>query len=165
MSSFQVVNKSGGGDHDKSVNAIIKDYLESNWSLTGDLLATNKGRMMFSTGWYQKQPPFQVHVRHDVDMPSKFITLGSRPISKFDDRVQVHCFATAQTVNAEPDNLDKMNREVIRIINADATGLETSEGIYMMQASSPRVLPTDDSQATIFHSIIRIELYYMKRYL
>lgn len=160
--SWQVVNRSGGGDHTKSINAIVKDYIQTNWSLTAELTAA---QVLFSTGWWQKQPQYQVHCRHDIDMPSRFKTLGSRPISKWDDRVQVHCFATEQTDDAEPLNLDKMNREIIRIINADATGLETTEGIYMMQASSPRVLPLEDSQATIFHSIIRVELYYMKRFI
>ena len=161
--SWQVVNK--GTDHTASIQSIIKDYLKTNWTLTGDLDATNPGKTLFSTGWWQKQPAVQVHVRHDIDMPSRFKTLGSRPISQWNDRIQVHCFTTELTNDAEPINLDKMNREVERIINADATGLETTQGIYMMQCSSPRIMPMEDSQASIFHSIQKVELYYNKRFI
>ena len=152
-----------GTDFTQSVQAIIKDYLETNWSLTGVLTGTNKGKIMFSTGWWQKQPQYQIHIRHDIDKMPMSKTIGRYPIKKFDDVLQVHCWEQMQTVDAEPTNLDKMTREVQRIINSDALGLSSS-GIYNMNCSSARILPLEDSQAAIFHSVQRVEVMYAKRY-
>jgi|SRR5688572_22073941 len=147
----------------ESWQEIVKDYLEAQWNLPAPLDADNKGKMMFSTGWWQKQPQFIVNVRHDIDKMPMNRTLGRRPIKKYDDVLQVHCWETTQTDNAEPINLFKMCEEVERIINSDALGLN-SQGIYNMSCSSGKILPNDDSQATIFHSYQRVEIQYAKRY-
>ena len=118
--------------------------------------------MLFSTGWWQKQPQFIVNVRHDIDKLPRRRTIGRKPIKQFDDVVQVHCWETMQTDNQEPVNLDKMCREVQRIINSDELGLQTS-GIFMMNCGSANVMPLEDSQAAIFHSVQRIEIRYAKR--
>ena len=159
--SYHVIRT--GNPQTESWQTIVKDYLYDNWNLVAPLDKTNKGKIMFSTGWWQKQPQFIVNVRHDIDKMPMNRTLGRRPIKKFDDVIQVHCWETVQTDNAEPTNLFKMCEEVERIINSDALGLE-SEGIYSMSCSSGNILPKDDSQAIIFHSFQRIEVMYAKRY-
>lgn len=141
----------------------MKDFLFSNWTLTDPLDEANPGKIMFSTGWWQKQPQYQVHVRHDIEKMPRHKTLGNRPIKDFDDVLQVHTWEQMQTVDAEPVNLDKMCREVQRIINSDALGLNSS-GIYNMNCSSARILPLEDSQAVIFHAVQRVEVQYAKRY-
>ena len=152
-----------GTDFTTSVQEIIKQYLYDNWVLTGILDKTNKGKIMFSSLWWQKQPQYQVHVRHDIEKMPVNKTIGNRPIKKWDDVLQVHCWEQMQTVDAEPTNLDKMCREVQRIINSDALGLSTS-GIYNMSCSSGKILPLEDSQAVIFHAVQRVEVQYAKRY-
>ena len=159
--SYHVVRT--GSPQVASWQSIVKDYLESSWSLAAPLVATNKGKMLFSTGWWQKQPQFIVNVRHDIDKLPRNITIGRQQIKKYDDILQVHCWETTQTDDAEPLNLFKMCEEVERIINSDGLGLESS-GIYNMSCSSGKILPQEDSQATIFHSVQRIELYYAKHY-
>lgn len=89
-------------------------------------------------------------------------TIGRYPIKKFDDILQVHCWETTQTDNDEPLRLTQMSNEVERIINSDELGLESS-GIYRMNCGSAQILPMEDSQASIFHSIQRIEFTYLKR--
>jgi hypothetical protein len=152
-----------GSPQTASWQSIVKDYLESNWNLPAPLDATNKGKMLFSTGWWVKQPQFIVNVRHDIDKMPRSKTIGNHPIKKFDDVLQVHCWETMQTDNQEPVNLSKMSEEVERIINSDALGLEAS-GIYNMSCSSARILPLEDSQAAIFHAVQRVEVQYAKRY-
>ena len=141
----------------------MRDYLEDNWNLPAPLDAANKGKLMISCGWWQKQPQFIVNVRHDIDKPPRNITLGRHQIKKWDDVLQIHCWETTQTDNSEPLNLFKMCEEVERIINSDALGLESS-GIYNMSCSSGNILPKEDSQASIFHSLQRVEIQYAKRY-
>lgn len=157
---YQVIRL--GTDHQQSVQGIVKDYLKTSWTLTDPLDATNLGKMMFSTGWWQKQPQYIVNVRHDIPMQPRRRTIGRKPIKQFDDILQVHCWETMQTDDAEPVNLDKMCREVQRIINSDELGLQ-SQGIFMMNCGSAQVMPLEDSQAAIFHSVQRVEVYYCKR--
>jgi hypothetical protein len=92
-------------------------------------------------------------------------TLGNRPIKQIEDLIQVHCWEQAQTDDAEPTNIDKMCREVQRIINSDTNGLSTTAGVFNMSCGSARILPMEDSQASIFHSVQRIEVDYAKRYI
>jgi hypothetical protein len=159
--SYQVVRK--GSPQTESWQAIVRDYLIAQWNLAAPLDIDNPGKIVINTGWWQKQPQFIINVRHDIDKMPMNRTLGRRPIKKFDDVLQVHCWETTQTDNQEPTNLFKMCEEVERIINSDALGLN-SEGIYNMSCSSGNILPKDDSQATIFHSYQRIEIIYAKRY-
>ena len=161
--SYQVIRL--GTDHTQSVQAYLKDYLFTNWTLTDPLDKTNKGKLQFSTGWFQKLPQYQVCVRHDIDKFARTRTLGNRPIKQIDDLIQVHCWEQAQTDDAEPTNLDKMCREVQRIINSDTAGLSTTAGVFNMSCGSARILPLEDSQASIFHSVQRIEVDYAKRYI
>lgn len=155
--SWHVIRK--GTDHTKFVEEILKDYLSTNWSLTGDLQY-----VLFSTGWYNENFPYQIHIRHDIDKSPIFKTLGNKPIHKYDDVVQVHTFCNEQTDNVLQSNLGKMTREIQRIIGSDVAGLATSEGIYSMNCSTANVLPLEDSQTTIYHAVQRVGMMYAKRY-
>ena len=158
--TYQVIRL--GTDFNTSVQELFRDYIQDNWSLTGELDGTNRGKMMFTNGWFQKQPQYIVSVRHDIDKMPRRRTLGNKPIKKFDDVIQVHCWETTQTDNDEPARLDQMCREVQRIINSDELGLSSS-GIMMMNCGSAQILPMEDSQAAIFHAYQRIEFTYLKR--
>ena len=148
-------------DHTASIQSLLKDYLQSNWSSS---VPVSGYFVKFSTGWYDEQNQFQVHVRHDIAMPVNRITLGNRPMNKYNDMCQVHCFAEEQQDNAEPANLDKMCNEVARIVGSNTTGLESSQGVCTLEiASTPRVLPVEMAhEAAIFHSVQKVRLIYHK---
>ncbi len=159
MATWQVSGL--GADHTQDVQISVMNFISTNWSLTGTL---DPSHIKFSTGWYDSQVPYQIHFRHPPLAPNvSTITLGSHPLFRYDDRVDIHVFVAALRANTEPAALGQMNREIERIVGSDTTGLESTQGFCFIKFTRPmNTLPQEDSQASTWHSIGQVGMVYHK---
>ena len=149
MTTWQVAGL--GTDSTEDVQTSVKTFISTNWGLTGELAA---GRILFSTGWYDKSRQYQIHFKHPPLSPTITpYTLGANPMFRYDDIVTIHVFVTALKANQEPSQLGSINREIERIIGSNTTGLETSKGFcYVRMTRGMNTLPMEDSQISTWHS-------------
>lgn len=161
MASWQVSGL--GTDHTQDVQVSVKNFISTNWSLTGEL---DVSHILFSTGWYDKSRPYQIHFRHPPLAPSvSTVTIGSHPMFRYDDLVQIHVFVTALKANTEPAALGQIHRELERIVGSDTTGLESTQGFCYIKFTRPmNTLPNEDSQTSTWHSTGQVGMVYHKVY-
>ncbi len=147
-------------DHTQSIQISIKNFIRNAWSLTGNLSAA---RIFFGTGWYDRNRPYQIHVRHDSYGSVMPYTMGVNGLQKYDDIINIHFWVSKSTTNVEPPECDQLYNEVVRIISSDRTGLETSQGICAMWfIRPPYTLPSPDSEISVWHGIGTLSVRYFK---
>lgn len=153
-----------GSDFSDSTLNIIKDYIKSQWTLTGDLDATNPGKMKWGTGWYDAQPWVQLHFRTSYKS-ERAKSIGQNYIHRYDDFIIIHVFVETQTDNVEPAQLDKIYRELDRIVGSNTVSLEASQGIQFMKFIQPmRTMPQEANETSLWHGIGVLMIAYHKVY-
>jgi len=157
---WQVAGKTPAGDHTQSIQISVKDFIRNNWALTGTLSTI---RILFSTGWYDRNRPYQIHFRHDSAGTAVPYTLGASGLQRYDDVINIHFWVSKSKSNVEPTELDQMYNEVMRIIGSDRTGLESTQGICAMWfIRPPYTLPSPDSEISVYHGIGSLRVVYYK---
>ena len=107
-----------------TVSEQIKDMLENNWSLLGDLAVAN---VHFDVGWYDSRwnTRPQVTVRHAVSPPHRVFGANVEGghvdlhLMSF-ERYVVNCWVEIRpdsVGDSNEDDIEEMRREVVRIIN------------------------------------------------
>jgi len=126
-----------------SVAEQIRDMLEENWALTGDLRAH---KVEFSVGWYNAKVPdkHQVTVRHSFDGPVKYFGATADNIHltiMIHARYVVNCWfiiRRGESGDEEEDRIEDMRREVMQILNTKRTCFVPPVGL---------VIPLDGGRA------------------
>jgi len=109
-----------------SIAEQIRDMLQENWGLPGDLAAAN---IEFSVGWFNSRMPNkpQVTVRHLAGAPMKYFGATEDNIHLTimgHERYIVNCWLEirrGKSGDEEEDNIELMRREVVDIINTQRT--------------------------------------------
>lgn len=151
-----------GTDNTVDDNVTIRDYVRTNWGLTGELAPDN---IVFGVGWNSMQADVEVHFKMSTPAAIRSYTLGQSGFQRFDDLVYVHTFITNTSPNSEPpnyDNVGKVYRELVRLINKNPTVLSSQGIIKMMFVQPPYTVPEEDALQTTFHGIGIIGLFYLK---
>lgn len=147
-------------DHTQSVQVSIRNFIKSNWSLTGDL---GVGRVFFGTGWWDANRGIQMHFRHDVPPTASRYTMGANGLQLWNDSVTIHYFVSTNQKNEEPPALDRMYNETVRIVMSDTGGLEASQGFCSMWfIRPPYTLPQPSSQNSTWHGVATLAVKYYK---
>lgn len=150
------------GDQTADWNVIIRDYVKTNWGLTGELDDPN---IIFGVGWNQMQADVEIHFKMSTPAAIRTYTLGQTGFQRFDDLVYVHTFITNTSPNSEPpnyDNVGKVYRELVRLVNQNPTALSSQGIIKMLFHQPPYTVPEEDALQTTFHGIGIIGLFYLK---
>jgi hypothetical protein len=157
---FQVIGL--GTDHTLDTKEQIRDYVQANWSLTGELAAA---RIKFGIGWRSDSADVEIHFKNSTPITLTMKTIGQNGFVQWDDRVYVHTFITSLSPNSEINEeiVGKVHREIVRIIDSNPKGLAATQGIIKMGfMQPPYVVPEEDPLQTTFHGIGIIGLMYMK---
>src|SRR5574341_319430 len=158
---YQVIGL--GTDHTQDTNISIRNFVQTNWSLTGEL---DDLKILFGVGWLESQRDVEIHFKKSSPPAIEHYSLGSDGLDKFDDIIYVHTWITNQSPNSEPpnyDNVGKVYRELERIIQENPKGLATTQGIMWMRFVRPMyTVPEEDPTQTTFHGIGIIVLMYVK---
>lgn len=109
-----------------SVAEQIRDMLEENWALTGELRAH---KMEFSVGWYNAKVPdkHQVTVRHSFAGPMKYFgaTADNVHLTMMNhSRYVVNCWVIVrrgESGDEGEDVIEAMRLEVVQILNLKRT--------------------------------------------
>jgi hypothetical protein len=158
MTTWQVAGL--GTDHTADIQVSVKDFIRNNWTLTGDLAAA---RIIFSTGWYDKNRQYIVNVRHDTFPKKTRYTIGHDPYYRYDDFLQIHVWVNKEQKNQEPSQIGKIAREIDRIISVGITDLMVTQGFQLMEFLRPiNTLPQESSATTVWHAVGTLGILYHK---
>jgi hypothetical protein len=166
MSTYGIAGSAPFADLTKTIEALVRDLLFSQWSLSSpakdadpEKSAANKVRFGLGWGGTGVRNNFEIHCIHLST--TKEVAANGWKLHSFRTSVDVHIFVK-RSATSEPDSLRKVMQEADRIVTQNS--LTLGEGVKPIKLLGWQEAddPDDTSTATYYHRVGQVECWYWK---